>query len=402
MLGLGSVEMSAISRAIELDSSPTTAVTQPLLNSIRAGEGNNVVGGTVNMIVDNSSVVNPSNTAATTTDYQLESLLRPGSEPQSQAMRSEELLGLTWMALSALCFSSMSLLVNIGGTQEAYRIPSLEMVFSRSLIQALLAAGYLLCRSDSLLGPPDKSVRLFLALRGATGSLGLAAFFVALTSLPLADATVIFFTGPPITAVLAYWALHESLSKLDILAVACCFLGVGLVARPQFLFHDDDNDVIVDDATGSRALGISAALFGACMSAVAYVLVRYITTRLSHTVNAMVHVLYFGVISTFASSIAMFVFQDPIWPRTSQQWTLLLSVGVLAFGGQVLLNRGLQLAPAGPGVMMRNLDVVFAFLFSILLLDQWPKWTSFVGATLIVGFAVLTGSVRLIQQRQQR
>jgi drug/metabolite transporter (DMT)-like permease len=245
----------------------------------------------------------------------------------SSIINRDELFGLAWMALSALCFSSMSLLVNIGGTQEAYRLPSLQMVFARSLIQAILAAIYLWCQPNSgVFGPNDPKVRRFLVLRGATGSLGLAAFFIALTSMPLADATVIFFTGPPMTAVLAYWVLGESLSKLDISAVVFCFLGVGLVSRPQFIFHDD-NFALKDRFTSTRALGVAAALLGAAMSAIAYLLVRYISTRLSQNVKAMVHVFYFGVISSAVSLVAMFTLQRPIWPHTTQQWMLLLSVG---------------------------------------------------------------------------
>jgi hypothetical protein len=46
---------------------------------------------------------------------------------------------------------------------------------------------------------------------------------------------------------------------------------------------------------------------------------------------------------------------------------------------------------AGPGTLMRNLDVVFAFFFELLILHEPLYWTSYVGATLIIVFTVLVG-----------
>ncbi|KAJ1952021.1 hypothetical protein GGI12_006350, partial [Dipsacomyces acuminosporus] len=105
----------------------------------------------------------------------------------------------------------------------------------------------------------------------------------------------------------------------------------------------------------------------------------------------MVHVVYFGFLSLVGSSIAMFLLQSPRLPRTLYEWTVMGMVGTFASLGQVLLNRGLQLAPAGPGTLMRNLDVVFAFLFGITLFDEVPDWISVGGAVVIVGCTISMG-----------
>ncbi len=47
---------------------------------------------------------------------------------------------------------------------------------------------------------------------------------------------VIFFTGPSLTALLAWAVLKEPLTRLDVLALSSCLVGVVLVARPTFLF----------------------------------------------------------------------------------------------------------------------------------------------------------------------
>lgn len=52
----------------------------------------------------------------------------------------------------------------------------------------------------------------------------------------------------------------------------------------------------------------------------------------------------------------------------------------------VLISHGfrLQMAPAGPGTLMRMNDVVFAFLFGIFILHEYPDIYSISGASIIV------------------
>lgn len=46
--------------------------------------------------------------------------------------------------------------------------------------------------------------------------------------------------------------------------------------------------------------------------------------------------------------------------------------------------QSLQMAPAGPGTLMRMNDVVFAFLFGIFVLHEYPDAYSISGASIIV------------------
>lgn len=103
-------------------------------------------------------------------------------------------------------------------------------------------------------------------------SFGLSSFYYAISTLPLSDATVLFFVGPPITSVLAYFLLGETLSLLDITSVLASFVGVVLAARPPFLFSDA---AALDES--SRVAGVTAGLLGAVFSAIAYTSVRRIT-----------------------------------------------------------------------------------------------------------------------------
>ncbi|KAJ2852312.1 hypothetical protein IWW36_000455 [Coemansia brasiliensis] len=287
------------------------------------------------------------------------------SDDDAAKKRRDELKGYVFMALSALGFASNSACVKALAISH---IPSLEIVFARSIVQ--LSLGLLGCMfyRISPLGPTQWQVRKWLLLRGAAGAFGNACFFYAVSVMPLADATVVFFTGPVFSALFANWMLGEPYDAFDRAASVLCMSAIVMVVKPTVLFGGH--------AEEGQLRGAVSALVGAMSGALAYCVVR----RVGRAVHSMVHVVYFGFLSMVGSSIAMFAWQEPRMPASSREWILMGMLGTFAFGGQVLLNRGLQLAPAGPGTLMRNLDVVFAFVFGISLFDEVPDWISVGGA----------------------
>ncbi|KAJ1984874.1 hypothetical protein H4R33_004234 [Dimargaris cristalligena] len=294
--------------------------------------------------------------------------------------RRRETVGLGLMALSALGFSAMSLFVKWSGAT----FPTLEIVFARSIWQLTLALLWCLYLRQNPLGPAR--MRGWLLLRGTSGTLGLACFFYGLTHLPLADATVIFFTGPVFTAILAHVALNETFTRVDKIASGLCLLGIVLVAKPSFIFGIGH---AADDLLFGRLLAVCLTLLGAALSAVGYVIVR----KVGGQVHFLTHVIYFGGLSTVFAAVGM-LSGGPgafVWPRGLEEYGLLTAVGMAAFVGQVFLNKGLQLCRAGPATLMRNLDVVFAFIFGITIFHEIPDVLSITGALIIVTCTVGMG-----------
>lgn len=270
----------------------------------------------------------------------------------------------------------MSLFVKLSGTS----FPSFEIVFARSVVQTLFS--FLGCAMLKINPFGERGVRKWLLFRGLAGTLGLCLFFYSITQLPLADATVVFFLGPAFTAILAAIVLGEAFTLFDGVCSVACMIGVVLVSKPQFLFggnsaHDDSAETISE---WKRLFAILCALLGAVMSAVAYVTVR----KIGRGAHFMVHVVYFGLVSAVVSPIGMALFQTPVMPHGSYEYSMLILVGLSAFIGQCFLNQGLQMAPAGPGTLMRMNDVVFAFLFGIFILHEYPDVYSISGASIIV------------------
>ncbi|KAI9225230.1 MAG: hypothetical protein DHS80DRAFT_20755 [Piptocephalis tieghemiana] len=314
-------------------------------------------------------------------------------------------LGLGIMTLSALFFSLQSFFVSYGGRRLL--LPSALLILARSVGQSILALGLAKCLDASVLGP--REVRGWLVLRGSLGALGLAGFFYSLTHLPLADATVVFFTGPAFTSIFAHLILAEPFSTLDKVAAAICLFGVTLVAKPSFLFPSpssslpEDQPILSDAEEWNRLLAVAGALFGAILAALAYTTVRKVGSR----AHFLAHTFYFGIASSIISLALLFLFpSSPSSPSSSSPllspflplfdlkpigWLLLAGIGFAAFLGQCCLNRGLQLAPAGPGSLMRNLDVVFAYLFGLGLLGDPVDLYGILGALLIIGTTISVG-----------
>ncbi|KAG1116102.1 hypothetical protein G6F42_013778 [Rhizopus arrhizus] len=280
-------------------------------------------------------------------------------QQQLQHNKRREIIGLLFMTLSALGFSTMSLFVKLSGTS----FPSFEIVFARSVVQTVFSLLGCAILKVNPLGQPG--VRRWLLFRGLAGTLGLCLFFYSITQLPLADATVVFFLGPAFTAILASIVLGEALCLLDGICSVACMPDV-----PQ------DRDI----SEWQRLFAVLCALVGAMMSAVAYVTVR----KIGRGAHYMVHVVYFGLVSIVVAPIGMTVFQTPVMPHGWNEYGMLLLVGLSAFVGQCFLNQGLQMAPAGPGTLMRMNDVVFAFLFGIFILHEYPDIYSISGASIIV------------------
>ena len=217
---------------------------------------------------------------------------------------------------------------------------------------------------------PRGNDRKRLLLRSAFGFIALICFYYAVIHLPLADVTVIQYTNPVFTALLAAWLLSEGVGSKEVTVTVVSLAGVVLVARPTFLFGTS--------AAALDPVAVGIALLGAVMSAAAYVTVR----RLGRTEDPMVIVFWFAAFSVVASLPALAL--NPVMP-TGWQWLVLAGVGVFTHMGQISITYGLKLERAGRATSVGYLQIVFAALWGLLFFAEVPGPLSVLGALLIVG-----------------
>ncbi len=278
--------------------------------------------------------------------------------------------GLRYMVAAAFFFSLMSLFVKLAGQ----RLPAVEIVFFRSIVMLVIST--ILVRRARI--PMWGTNRRLLVLRGSLGFCALLCFFYAVTKLPLADVTVIHFTNPVFTALLASLLLSESMSRREVAGLTLCLVGVAFVARPSFLFGQWAGDL---DLTV-----VAIAMVASVFSAGAYTTIRKLRT----TEHLLVIVFYFSLVSAVASvPLAMKSF---LWP-TPSEWGLLLSVGVLTQTAQLFLTRGLMRERAGRAMSVSFVQVLFAALWGLLFFGNRPTPLTAAGA-----FLVLAGSITVARR----
>ena len=307
----------------------------------------------------------------------------PSSSSSSQTSTpgkglSEAVLGMAMVLISTFCFSSAALCVSLVGNA----VPSLVSALVRFSAQVLLTVltiavtrrGKLL-QSSTWLGTPSK--RFMLLRRGLWGVGGLSSYFLAISMISLSDATSLTFANVPMTAVLAYFFLKEPYTIFDLLTAVMAFAGVILITQPVSIFGAQDT------SAPPIPLWLLAVICGGafCMS-MAYIMIR----QIGPTEDPLILTLYFGVIGLIVVPILAAFSQGfgDVSKWTTEVFLYEFVIGLSGWLGQLLLNRGVALSPAGPATVMRYADVVFSLVFQSFVIQRSPGALKLLGTFLIM------------------
>lgn len=239
----------------------------------------------------------------------------------------------------------------------------------------------------------------------------------SLSWLEFADATVITFIIPTVTALVCWVWLREPFTLQEALAGLVAFTGVLFVARPPWLFPSAPLDPISgepskprdDPSSGSvtslaigilgvsspnlppvspeqRTIALLLAVLGTFGAAIAYSTIRVIGKR----AHSLISVTYFAFLSTVGSALIILVHPDLTFltPESPGQWGLLAIIGLTGFALQFLLTEGLQREKGGRATNLTYLQLVFALVVERVIWGTTPPFESLFGAMLIIGAAV--------------
>lgn len=279
---------------------------------------------------------------------------------------------LVYMLISALGFALMAACVK---AVSAYAIPLLEIVAARAAISLLISYLDVKRKGISVWG----NERGLLFARGLVGSLALVCVYYAVSTLPLAEASVLQFTYPAFTALLALIFLREAIQLRTLLCLGFSFFGLLVMLQPQW-----QESGLGGGMDALPLFSLVAALAGAFGSAVAYVLVR----RLSQTEDSSVIIFYFPLVALPGS--LLFLGQDFVMPSLPAL-LLLLGVGIFTQIGQVGLTKAMALEGAAKVSAYAYVQVVFAALLGWFFFQEIPSLWTLLGGVLIL-FGALANS----------
>lgn len=223
--------------------------------------------------------------------------------------------GLLYAVLSCFFFATSSVLVHV-----VDEIHAVQTVFFRSFIQLLFTVPMLIFHGINPL-PKRENLRetVLLLFRGVTGSTAVCFQFYALQHMPLSDATVIIFSSPIFTGILAYYFLSERWSKLDAVSAALCFLGVVMIAQPGNFF-------VSSFQTKRHFMYCIVALNGAVLSSVSIIALKKL-----HDTHYVISSFYLALVGTVGTGF-LFLIPGVFRPVVCGHQTFIVLIGLCAVG----------------------------------------------------------------------
>lgn len=200
------------------------------------------------------------------------------------------------------------------------------------------------------------------ATRSALGLCVMFCTFIALSMLPLAEATVISFSAPLFATMLSALVLKERVLWHRWGAIAVGLVGVLIVIRPG----------------GSElpALGVAVALVAALGAGAVTMTLR----QIGQTENATATVFWFNIACVITTAIPMpFLFHA----HGANVWIALALGGLMGGVAQIMMTASVRFAPVSALAPFDYLQIIWAMLWGFFLFDAIPAWTAISGALLI-------------------
>ncbi|KQP02349.1 DMT family transporter [Pseudorhodoferax sp. Leaf265] len=188
-------------------------------------------------------------------------------------------------------------------------------------------------------------------------------FMTALVTMPLAEATAIYFTAPLIMVVLSPWLLGERVGRAQWTAVLLGFAGMLCIVRP----------------------GGSLPLVGTLLmavSAVCYAIFQVLTRKLSGLVPGPVQFAHMALACLIVTNIPVLFMPHvtlPPWPEMA----LLIAGGAVSGSAQLLLLAAFRRVGAATLAPLNYVQLLLAVLISTLWFQRPPDALALVGMALI-------------------
>jgi len=278
--------------------------------------------------------------------------------------------GIFFMLLSALISALNGAVAKIL-TED---LSALEIVFFRNLLGVFIILLTLKYTAPSLTG--GKIHLLFL--RGFFGFSAMILFFYTITVIPLGEAITLNKTSPLFVSVLAYYLLHEHLSKNAILALLIGFFGVVFITKPFGM-----------SISYEHFLGVLGGFFAAA----AYTTIK----KIKDIYDTRVIMLSFMGAGTFFPLVLFslapwinppealfFLFEPFSWDFSLKVWMLIGFMALISTLSQWLLTKAYSLSKASIIGVVSYTNIPFAIGFGWMLGDAFPDMWTFLGISLIV------------------
>jgi drug/metabolite transporter (DMT)-like permease len=257
------------------------------------------------------------------------------------ASNSRPVEGILWTFGAGILFVGVNVFVKLLGPV----MPAAQMAFIRyGLGLALLIPTF---RVIARMRLTRRQWGLF-AIRGALHSVGVAMWFYAMATIPLADVTAMNYLSPIYITIGAAIFMGEKLAIRRILAVVVGLVGAVVILRPGFR----------EIGPGHFAM-LAAALLFAC----SYLLAKHLTDETDPV--AVITMLSVWV------TIGLLPMAAPVWVTPSWfELSLLFATACFATLGHYWMTLGFRAAPITATQPVTFLQLVWAVALGVILFDE--------------------------------
>jgi drug/metabolite transporter (DMT)-like permease len=266
---------------------------------------------------------------------------------------------IAYTLISIFFFTFMGVFIR----KSSENIHILEIIFFRNLLACLIIIP-VMC-SSGLASFKMNRPRLFV-WRALFGSIGMFAGFVAITLIPLAQATAISFTAPIFITILAFFLFGEVLKIRRVAAIFIGFIGMLVILQPS---------------AGGISLGVILAFIGAFFHSINSLIVKKLTA--TESANAIV---VWMVIMLIPISIvpAIVVWE---WP-SALTWFYLWCLAFCGTLGHSFFTRAYSLAEITSLQPFEFIKLPMIAFLAWVIFSELPGFWTWVGGIIIFSSTV--------------
>eukprot|EP00794_Sanderia_malayensis_P009567 gene9567-10556_t len=334
-------------------------------------------------------------------------LMEEKKDMEGRPKTNPKVLGLGLMAAAGCFLTIGNVVVQYTHKKWPANVSTFEVLFIRSLIQLVFIVGFMVYGKVSVYGNSLRNL-IVLIVMGIAEVAAIIFVYLALERIPVGDATVIQFTAPVFTTAFSFLFLRKGCGVLDTVCGVLSFGGVIVMARPTMLFSHKQHqssgvshNFHVVKNTGYQPgnhkylEGIGFAILAAVCLSLFFILNKMTGKRLDVTLT----IFYPSLVGVIVSPIFIGAWNKAWFAWDGEIWGFIIMVGFISFVGMMFMAESLQLEDAGPAILVRNLDVVYAFVMQFLLLGLKPDLLTLVGAGIILASTSLVAINRTIFAR---
>ena len=284
-----------------------------------------------------------------------------------------------FMLASVFLFTTANVCV-----KEIKYLPTVQLVFMRSLISLAICASYVVTLKSPFLGINKK----WLYIRGLMGMVALSLFFYTIQHIPLASATTIQYLSPVFTVILAMLFLGQKVKTIQWLFLSIAIAGIimvkGFDPRVPFSF---------------LIIGVCSAF----LAAVAY----FATMKCKNTDHPVTIVMYFHLIAVPVMGIILLpewgsvqllnsaMLDFPKWISIGwYEWGMGAVIGVFSVLAQILMAYAIHAEDASIVTPIKYFGAIIALAIGYFHFNESLSTTSIIGIMLVIAGVTLNTFVK--------